>query len=48
MRRDFLGQLHVLGFLGIDAEPREMFNAKLGGALRLELGELAGIILKAS
>ena len=46
-RDDFLGELHVLGFLGIDAEPAEMFQAELRGALRLVLGELAEIIVKA-
>ena len=46
-RDDFLGELHVLGFLGIDAEPAEMFQAELGRALRLVLGELAKIIVKA-
>ena len=43
---DFLRELHVLGFLGVDAKPAEMRQAELRGALRLVLGELAEIIVE--
>src|SRR5450432_485581 len=43
----FLRKLHILGPLGIDAEPEEMFQAELGGAFWLVLGELAEIIVEA-
>jgi len=43
---DVFGQLDVLGFLGIDAEPGKMGEAEPGGALRLVFGELPEIVLK--
>ena len=42
-----VGEFHVLGFLGIDAEPGEMRQAELGGAFGFVLGELAEVVAKA-
>src|SRR5262249_25499346 len=44
---DFPGELHVLGFLGVDAQPGEMRQTEFGGALRFVIGELAEVIVEA-
>jgi hypothetical protein len=41
-----LRQLYVLRFLRIDAQPGEMREKELGGALRLVIRELAKVIVK--
>src|SRR5581483_26186 len=37
----------VLGLLGVDAEPGVVPDAELGGALRLELGQVAEVVAEA-
>ena len=45
--RDHLaGQRHVLGFLGVDAEPAQVGDPELRGPADLELGQLPEIIAK--
>ena len=44
---DILGELHILGFLGVDAEPAEVRQAVLGGTGRLVFGELAEVVAEA-
>ena len=39
-------KLHILRFLGIDAEPAVMANAKLRRPFRFDFGEMAKIIAK--
>ena len=45
--KNIFGELHVFGFLRIDAKPGEMQQAEFRRALRFVLGQLAKIIEKA-
>ncbi len=44
---DLAGEGGVIGFLGIDAEPGEVFDAESGGAFWFVFGELAEVVVEA-
>ena len=46
-RDDVRGQFDVLGFLRVNAQPGEMRQSELRGAIRLMLGQLAEVIVEA-
>ena len=46
-RHDLAGEAGVVGFLRVDAEPAEVRDAELGGALRFVVGELAEVVVEA-
>jgi hypothetical protein len=40
------GQLHVLRFLGVDAQPRVVPDVELGRPFRLHLGQVAEVVVE--
>ena len=42
----FAGERNVFGFLGVDAEPGEVLNARPTGALGFEIGQLPEVVAK--
>src|SRR5262245_32401642 len=46
-RDDLTRQADVFGLLGVDAQPGVVADAELGGAFRLDLGEVAEIVAEA-
>src|SRR4051812_13047356 len=44
---NILGEFYIFGFLGIDAEPREMWEPEFRGAFGLMLGQLTEIVAEA-